>query len=178
MSKDEKIVNLGFMGFPMYGVSNKGKVYSKKRNGSKKVFCYKELKLRLSSGTNNYYNCTIRNEKVIKVMYVHRLVAMAFLGIPKDKKAQVNHKDGVKLNNNLDNLEWSNASLNIKHANEMLLCARGSQKTGSKLKERQIPEIRKMMEEGIGPTAIAKKFGVHRRVIYDIKTGRSWSHVR
>ncbi len=47
--------------------------------------------------------------------YVHRIVAKAFLPNPKGKKT-VNHKDGNKLNNHVDNLEWASYSENMQHA--------------------------------------------------------------
>ena len=46
---------------------------------------------------------------------VHRLVAEAFIGLPKDNSYTVNHKDGNKLNNHYTNLEWISHSDNIKH---------------------------------------------------------------
>lgn len=47
---------------------------------------------------------------------MHRLVALAYLGNPTGNKIEVNHKDGVKSNNKLDNLEWVTRSENRKHA--------------------------------------------------------------
>jgi hypothetical protein len=50
-----------------------------------------------------------------KKMHVHTVVAMTFIPNP-DKKAQVNHKDGNKLNNSIENLEWNTPSENMQHA--------------------------------------------------------------
>lgn len=53
--------------------------------------------------------------RVQRTLRVHRLVAMAYIPNPLNLP-QVNHKDGNKSNNCVDNLEWSNHSLNAKHA--------------------------------------------------------------
>ena len=66
---------------------------------------------------NSGYRCVElydRNSKRHKLL-VHRLVALTFLENPQNK-ATVNHKDGDKLNNSIDNLEWATYSENILHA--------------------------------------------------------------
>jgi hypothetical protein len=53
----------------------------------------------------------------VKDWLVARLVALTFLGTPPDKFT-VNHKDGNRMNNNLDNLEWVSLADNIRHGFE------------------------------------------------------------
>lgn len=55
-------------------------------------------------------------EGVVKKYKVHRLVALAWLGAPAQDGLQINHIDGVKANNAVENLEWVTASANRKHA--------------------------------------------------------------
>ena len=61
------------------------------------------------------YLCLCK-EGTVKKHKVHRLVALAWLGAPADASLQINHIDGVKANNALDNLQWVTASENRKHA--------------------------------------------------------------
>lgn len=65
--------------------------------------------------SNGYLTVSLWKDNKEKHFLVHRLVALAHLSNP-DNLPQVNHKDGNKLNNNVDNLEWVSASENIRHA--------------------------------------------------------------
>jgi hypothetical protein len=58
------------------------------------------------------------NMKERKFIKMHRLVAMAFIPNHRDPEIynQVNHKDGIKTNNRVDNLEWMSCAENIRHA--------------------------------------------------------------
>lgn len=109
--------------YPKYEISNKGRV--------KNI----ELNKLVNPYVRNYYMCVglYKDRKQYKIE-VHRLVAIEFL---ENKKGLplVNHKDGNKLNNNLENLEWSTSSQNTKHAHENGLISGGG---GHKTKIEQI----------------------------------------
>ena len=62
-----------------------------------------------------YHYVSMSKDGCNKFVKVHRLVAMQFIPNPR-KKPQVNHKDGNKLNNCVDNLEWVTNQENIQHA--------------------------------------------------------------
>lgn len=98
-----------------YEVSNKGNVRSignfQMCNGGKRPICY----LTKNVHKQGYLFVRLYKDKKQKCFFVHRLVAKAF--IPEQKeKLFVNHIDGNKSNNNVENLEWCSRSENIMHA--------------------------------------------------------------
>lgn len=86
-----------------YEVSSEGKIYRNK----------KEIKTPLNS--KGYKRIYMSENGKVKSIFVHRLVASLFIPNP-DNLPQVNHIDGNKLNNNVENLEWCNNSQNQLHA--------------------------------------------------------------
>jgi hypothetical protein len=92
-------------GYPDYLATIDGKIWSNKTN--------KELKVML--GKNGYYQVNLSNKGNVKRFSLHRLIAITFLN-NIDKKQQVNHINGIKTDNRLENLEWSTRSENMKHA--------------------------------------------------------------
>lgn len=96
--------------FPqIYKISNKGRVYSERIKNIKKQHTH-------ISGYNvvGLY-IKINGKGLIKTPKIHVLVANAFIPNPNNYKL-VNHKDGNKLNNNVENLEWCSSSQNRIHA--------------------------------------------------------------
>ena len=110
----------GFEG--LYQVSNYGKIRNSRNN--KLLKTQKDIK--------NYVVITLKNKEKKYTLKVHRLVAQAFVENSLNKP-QVNHIDGNKENNFVDNLEWVNNSENQYHA----------YKTG--LKKRKIGIYRKQL---------------------------------
>ena len=88
-----------------YSVSNFGEI----RNDSTKTL----LKGYIS---NNGYQMVHLRQRIDKICSVHRLVLKAFSPCEEMDELQVNHIDGNKLNNNLNNLEWSTALENMRHS--------------------------------------------------------------
>jgi len=109
----------------------------------------------------------------------HRLVAQAFIPNP-DNFPQVNHKNTVKTDNRVENLEWCSSKHNINHAvdNGLWNPSKGESHHQSKLDERAVQEIRQLLSEGTSHSAIARMFGVQHSTIGDIHRGLTWKHVQ
>lgn len=110
---------------------------------------------------------------------VHRMVCWAFHGPPPFPKAEVNHLDGNKLNNNDWNLEWSTRSKNIKHSFDKLNHPRlqGSKNPFSDLTEELVLKIREELIQGIRGAELARKYRVAPTTISSIKLRKSWKHI-
>jgi hypothetical protein len=107
---------------------------------------------------------------------VHRLVLSNFN--PCQLNKQANHKDGNKLNNNLDNLEWVTPKENCHHsyANGTSKIRFGEQVGTSKLNLKQVNEIRELLKEGKNSQrAIARLFGVSFSNVSCIKLSQTWT---
>jgi len=107
---------VGFEGF--YEVSNFGNVrsvdrYVKHPRGS--MMLRKGKPMKQSKNKHGYMDIRLGKNGIEKAYLVHRLVAMAFIE-NNENKPQVNHKDGVKDNNKLENIEWATRSENRYHS--------------------------------------------------------------
>ena len=98
-----------------YFINKNGEVYSTKRLFNN-TGCYRSdaKKLKLNSRRGYLSVSLSKNSKAYRFS-VHRLVLMIFCGHNKDKPF-VNHKNGIKTDNRVENLEWCTGSENMKHA--------------------------------------------------------------
>lgn len=110
-----------------------------------------------------------------KLMFVHRLVAQKYIPNPENK-LQVNHKDGNKLNNCVDNLEWVTNNENRNHAIKNGLHFCGEKCTCAKLTNEDVMFIRNNNSYNI--TQLSKMFNVARSTIRNVKTGKSWKQLK
>jgi len=125
-----------------------------------------------------YLRVSLNKDGHGKREYVHRLVAQLFIG-DCPENYQVNHKDGNKLNNHVDNLEYVTMSQNIKHAFQTGLTQnKGEDHYKSSLTAEQVLEIRQLYKSGeYSQRELAKVFGVSRGCIKDIVNRKNWRHI-
>jgi len=94
-----------------YQVSNLGRVRSCDRYSNNHFWKQQILKLRLAKTDNSGYKVCLWNNNKCKYYLVARLVASAFYG---ESNLTVNHIDGNRLNNKVENLEWCSRAENIR----------------------------------------------------------------
>ena len=165
MWKECKINNL-------YIVSTDGIV---KRKNTNKILSQKLDK-------DNYLsvNLSMGGRGNTRQIFVHRLVAETFLPNP-DRKPQVNHKDGDKLNNRVNNLEWNTCLENVQHSIYTgLRNDKGCSSKRARFKESDIKWIRqhyKPNDSKYGCTALSKKFKVGKATISDIINHKIYKNI-
>jgi len=164
-----------------YQVSNKGKVRGVARlingGGSQNKRFIKEKVLKNHVKQNGYCQVRLTKDGISKDFLVHRLVAISFKGTIEGSP-HVNHIDGNKQNNKLDNLEWCNTFENMQHAFDIgLVDNRGIKSPNNKYSEAQILLVKKLLQEGHSNVTISKMTGVNRTTVYRVKIGKQWSHL-
>lgn len=164
-----------------YQVSNVGRVKSLPRITYDTIGRCKHLKgkiITLQLNTSGYPAFRIWSGGKGKTIAVHRLLALAFIPNP-DNKPYINHLNGVRTDNRVDNLEWCTPSENSTHACRVLksVYVIGSDNPNAKLNERDIFNIRLLLTSGLSQKDIAERYNVTQVMISRIKLGKAWSHV-
>jgi DNA-binding XRE family transcriptional regulator len=152
-----------------YQVSNLGRVKSLNYNQTGKERIMKEV-----GNSSTYLRVGLCKYGKVKTNKIHRLVMLAFVG---ESDLQVNHKNGIKTDNRLKNLEYCTQLENIRHAiNTGLINTMGENQVNSKLKTACAERI-KYGHQGMTQESIAKIYGVSRRLIGQIRSGKKWAHI-
>ena len=144
-------------GYEGYQISNFGRVKSFKRHQRGEI-------LKPSLGKIGYLYINLRKNNETKHFYIHRLVAQAF--VPNSfNKPCINHLNGIKTDNRIENLEWVTYGQNLTHAYD-----KGLRK--SKLTSEQVIYIREN-HNGLKQNELAELFHVDISLIAAIQTGKA-----
>lgn len=129
--------------------------------------------------TNRYHRITLteRCKNIKWTVSAHRLVAELFIG--DIEGFVINHKDGNKLNNHVNNLEIVTIKENIQHAfdNGLAVGNIGENNGNSILTEKQVLEIYDCIYLGEDNNKIANKYNIDFRTVSQIRNGIKWKHL-
>lgn len=161
--------------FRRYYASNLGRIKSIKHRGGN------EERLINTCISGGYYKSVFLNDNgEYKSINAHRLICLAFHPIENYENLEVNHKDGNKLNNNIDNLEWCSRKQNIEHSiiNGLQKAFKGEEVGNSKLKEYQVTEIREKFKPYVYTRKmLAIEYQISEATIKDIVNRKTWNHI-
>ena len=170
--------------FPKYEVGNDGSIYSLDYNHTGQR---KELKQMPDSDGYSYVFLVVNGKRHKRS--VHRMVALSFIDNP-EKKPQVNHKNGIRYDNRVDNLEWVTSKENCIHAYQVngrtqtdkqkaLAKERfsGENNPKSKINEATVLSIRRLRQKGLSLQEISERHNISKAQVSAIARGKFWKEV-
>ncbi len=162
--------------YPHVFITTMGRVFSMNKT-------YKNYGIIRTVADKEYFQGTIQNgykkinlchDNVVKQWMTHRLVALTFIPNPNNYPC-VNHKNGIKNDNRVENLEWCTHSQNTKHAVKNGWIIPPHPYTGYKYKNHKlrdlkltneiIDKIKELSKSGISNLKLAKQFNIHHTTI-------------
>lgn len=167
----------------IYEISNLGRIKSLDRSCTdkrgRKYFLYGKL-MKQKTTSFNYQTISLSKTSKSKDFFIHKLVALAFIPNPENKK-EVNHINGIKSDNTVFNLEWCTRSENNRHAIDtgLLVAQRGVDRYNSKLTEEQVIRIKKAYKKNpkLHQKKLAEEMGICRKALNSIVKGHTWKHI-
>lgn len=162
---------IGYKG--IYKISSLGRIKSLKRK-----YCRKTFVMKPSKNADGYLVTALRKNGISKTVSISRLVAIHFLENPKKFK-EVNHKNSIRTDNRVNNLEWCDRKYNVNHSYKYGFCSRvGSLNNRTKLDDNDIIFIREINKAGLfSYREIGLMFNLSKSGVYNICKKRNWSHL-
>ena len=152
-------------GFPKYRISNKGVLVSYHTKTPRII--------KPSKDKDGYPRVVLSNNNKKAYKKIYHLVLESFVG-ERAKGQEACHNDGNKDNNHLDNLRWDTPEGNMDDRYKHGKTPRGSKNNFATLTEKDVLEIKRLIEQKISNVVIAKRYGVQPAAISKIRVGRSW----
>ncbi|KKL95762.1 hypothetical protein LCGC14_1851380 [marine sediment metagenome] len=160
-----------------YQASNLGRIksltrYVRHSKGGKMFHRGRILKPGIS-----YRGYPVVNLSNSRTKYIHRLIASTFILNP-GKKPSINHKNGIKTDNRIENLEWCTNKENTIHAIKNGYYLKGENIPNSKLTEKQVIEIRnKYIPYKYSAQKLANEYKMSAATISEIISNKIWKHI-
>ena len=168
----------------LYQVSNLGRVKSLERrwksgrHSNYSHFHEEKIMSNAIDKSSGYIRISLFKDSKGKSFNTHTLVANAFIPNPENKPT-VNHKNSVRHDNRVDNLEWATFSENNLHAVDVgHNNTRGEGNAFAKLTEDSVRKIREMYETGeYEQRPLAKLFSINQATLWRVIHRKSWKHI-
>jgi len=133
----------------LYAVTKNGVVFSLPRTTTKKLGIMNPV----DNMNGSYLRVVLSKDGHAKLWYIHRLVALAYIDNP-ESKPMVNHKNGIKTDNHVDNLEWATSMENHTHAFEHGLYP------NRKIHPSKKKEVYDLVKQGVPIKKVAEMYGM------------------
>lgn len=174
----------GFEG--IYQISNCSRVKSLDREvkGHKSTWIKKGTIMKTTLNHKGYESISLCKNGTKQTAFTHRLVAIAFIS-NSENKPQINHKNGIKTDNRIENLEWCTNSENQIHAYENGLNkwtenhSNAMRKRGftiRKLDNSQVSELKKLRLQGYTYAKLSEHFGISGKMCEQIIKGKKYTN--
>lgn len=167
-------------GFSLYEASSDGEI---------KTYNWKNLKreaiMKPAMDNSGYLRTMLKRDSDGKIgtIKVHRIIAQTFIPNPENKP-EVNHKNSIRNDNRVINLEWVTHSENVKHSfYNGIQNNKGQNNPCASLTDEQVLEIRskytfgKKTKCGKTKAQLAKEYNTTFNVIKQLVQGRTWKHL-
>lgn len=174
----------GFFPIPGYEglvISQKGIVkrlpYTKKGRNAYGEFSFLTREREVKFSPQEYMQTTVDIGDKKYTIKLHRLLALTFISNPTNLP-QVNHIDGDKYNNELENLEWCSAKHNVIHSYEAGLASnKGERHPQSILNYSLVEELRDKYRSGESVVQLSKEYGIKYHTIWKTVKNVNWKGV-
>lgn len=157
----------------LYKASNLGRIRSFYKYGGAAHGSFNGI-IKPKINKRGYYSFKPSKDKIQKDWAVHRFIAQTFLSNP-DELYTVNHKNGIKTDNRVENLEWASQTDQIRHAVDLGLRKSGENHRWASISKDLAQNIINEYKPHIfSQNYLAKKYGLSRGLVCAILTGKSW----